>query len=123
MRWAVAFLPSHIRQLMNLLASLELYRGSGLRFSALAVRLRAMVVSCGSVNGRFGGQAVLAVGRDRVHGPVRLEIDLVDAVTGGAGDLDGGDGAGARGQALAGTFQRHTQGMVTATTGEVQDQL
>src|SRR5262245_50080273 len=46
MRWAVAFLPCHIRQLMNLLASFELYRGSGLRVSALAVRLRAMGVTC-----------------------------------------------------------------------------
>src|SRR5262245_6969287 len=44
MRMAVAFLPCHMRQLMNLLASLELKRASGLRVSALAVRLRAMII-------------------------------------------------------------------------------
>src|SRR5687768_292244 len=38
MRCAVAFLPCHIRQLMNLLASFEPYTGSGLSVVSLAVR-------------------------------------------------------------------------------------
>jgi hypothetical protein len=42
MRIEVAFLPCHIKQLMNLLASSEPYRGSGLRVITLAVRFRAI---------------------------------------------------------------------------------
>src|SRR6266404_8727741 len=46
MRWAVAFFPCHIRQLMNLLASTELYRGSGFKVVALAVRFPAISILC-----------------------------------------------------------------------------
>jgi len=46
-RWATLFLPSRIRQLMNLLASFEPNRGSGLSWALLAVNLRDMRGSWG----------------------------------------------------------------------------
>jgi hypothetical protein len=44
MRVAVAFLPLHINELMNLLAKSELYRTSGFKVASLAVRFLAMAV-------------------------------------------------------------------------------
>src|SRR4051794_25416747 len=41
---ATAFLPSHMRELMNLLTSLLLKRGSGLRMSSLAVNFLYAIV-------------------------------------------------------------------------------
>src|SRR5262245_11766373 len=45
MRWAVAFFPCHMMQLMNLLASRFPWIGSGWRVISLAVRFRAIAVS------------------------------------------------------------------------------
>src|SRR5690349_11246384 len=85
---AVDFLPPHIRQLMNLLASLDPCRGSGFKVSALAVRL-PMTVPSGSFSvRRRGGLADGRVGPDRPHGPVGLEKHLADLLTGRAGDAD-----------------------------------
>src|SRR5438128_1031162 len=105
MRWAVAFLPSHMRQLMNLLASLESWRGSGFRVVALAVRLPMILIlwlswraGAGSVDRRLRHALQVAAEGDGADRAAGVEGKLVHQAAVGAGDVDGGHRPGAGGQ-------------------------
>src|SRR5262245_3882081 len=116
---AVGFLPPHIRQLMNLLASLEPNRGSGLSVSALAVFF-PMVVVIRSIPRRRRHRIDSAVrGSDGVDGAVGVETQLVDKTAVGAGHADAGDHF-----RLRQTWPRTSDGdfhrLATAATAELQ---
>src|SRR5213080_3708139 len=109
MRWAVAFLPAHIRQLMNLLARTELYTGSGLRVVWLAVRLLAISVGSGLglVPGRFGKPVRHRLRRHRVDRAVRLEGQLIHVSAGRARDRHAGEYFGRQAEHSARTLDGH----------------
>src|SRR5438105_13308361 len=115
---AVAFFPCHMRQLMNLLASLELKRASGLRLSALAVRLRAMVPFLCLVQRRLRN-AQAFVGRDVVQGSIRSKDYSVNRAAVWTGDLDCRPRLGAARQSLAGAFQSESHVVAANATANV----
>src|SRR4051812_39651859 len=125
MRMAVAFLPPHMRQLMNLLASSEPYTASGTRDSALAVRLPIGARSiasggappAGSVERRRGKDADTGVRADAADGAVGVEGQVVDLPAVGAGDGDRDDRRLLFIDPLA--LRRDAQGGLAAVTGEI----
>src|SRR5262245_42657316 len=131
MRMAVAFLPCHIRQLMNLPASLELCRGSGLSVMALAVRFpmdgpygpypqysEYLILGLGwfllsahepqvLIIGRFGDQQAGSLGADLVLPAVGGEGEEVILAARGTRGRHGGGGRLTMGQTRPGTAESH----------------